>query len=187
MARIRQNIIVQGMSGAIGKQIVVKRFGNVEVISNYPDMRHVKKSVRQKVENNKFREATIYARTQMLDPIAKAAYKAKAVGLQRAYNVAIADYYHPPEIKNINVLSFYGNAGDRIVVHAIDDFRVERVVVEVRDQGNAVLETGDARQTAEWLWTYLVTKTFDEVKGLTIVANAWDKPGNMTSGKIMLE
>jgi hypothetical protein len=62
-------------------------------------MRHVKKTIKQKAENNKFREASIYARKQILDSVSKAAYKAKAVGMQSAYNIAIADYYHPPEIK----------------------------------------------------------------------------------------
>jgi hypothetical protein len=151
MARIKQNLIMQGMSGAIGKQVIVKHYGSVSIISSYPDMSRIKRTTKQKTENNKFREASVYARGQMRDPIAKAAYKAKAVGMQTAYNVAMADYYYAPEIRNIDIATFHGNIGDKIVIHAVDDFRVVRVMVEVRDHEGTILETGDAEQTDEWM------------------------------------
>jgi hypothetical protein len=59
-------------------------------------------------------------------------------------------------------------------------------MVEVRDHENVVMETGDAEQTSEWEWSYLITKTIDKMNRLTIIVYAWDKPGNMVSDKIIV-
>ncbi len=92
MAEVKSNIITQGMSGAIGKQIVFKRYGNRTIVSAMPDMSKVVKSKKQKAENSKFSNAIAYARSQMADPVSKAEYKAKAQGMQKPHNIAIADF-----------------------------------------------------------------------------------------------
>ena len=186
MARVKHNVIIQGTSGSVGKQVVLKNYGNVTIISNFPDMSRVKLTSKQKEENQKFREASAYAHSQMLDPIAKAAYKAKTSGLQRAYNIAMADYYHPPEIKEINTSMFRGEPDDLIIIQAMDDFKVVRVSVEIYNDEGTILDTGDAVQTGEWIWNYHSVESFDSIKGLEIVAYAWDKPGNRAQKNIII-
>ena len=45
---------------------------------------------------------------------------ANARGLSK-YNVALADFLHPPEIQSIDVSSYQGKAGEIIVITAVDD------------------------------------------------------------------
>jgi hypothetical protein len=54
MARTDSNALLKGFSGAIGKQIVVKQYGDKTVISKYPDMSGVKASPNQKKRRSVF-------------------------------------------------------------------------------------------------------------------------------------
>jgi len=181
MAESRDNIITAGLRGTIGGQLVFKRYGNRTIVSKVPDMSRVKKSESQKSENNKFREATYYAKEQMADPVAKAEYKAKAKELQKPHNVAISDFYNPPQIRNIDISSLQETKS--IVVHAWDDFKVVRVEVEIVNQEGELLEHGTAVELREWFWKYNIQTDLPE--SIKIVAHAWDKPGNKVSTEIL--
>ncbi|HEY4785122.1 MAG TPA: hypothetical protein VIH57_03695 [Bacteroidales bacterium] len=175
MAEVKQNIITQGMSGAIGKQVVFKRYGNRTIVSAMPDMSKVVKSKKQKAENSRFREAIIYARGQVADPVSKAEYKAKAKGMQKPHNVAIADFYHAPEIKKIDASNI--RTAQSLTIHAVDDFKVVDVLVEIYDMDGILLEEGHAIEVREWCWSYKITKIM-AYHQLHILVAAFDKPGN---------
>ena len=59
---IAKDIISQGLSGAIGKEIVFKRYADKTVVTKYPDMKNIVPSDAQKNQRNKFREAHNYAK-----------------------------------------------------------------------------------------------------------------------------
>ena len=183
MAENRNNILTHGMSGKIANQLVFKQYGDRTIVSKVPDMSRVKRSPKQTAANNKFREATIYARAQMTDPVAKAAYKAKATGMQRPYNVAIADFYSAPEIKNVDIP---GHFKGKLTVHAIDDFSVVRVKVEIYTPDGALLEEGEASKLNEWYWEYKITGDYTGYPSLHCRISAWDKPGNMASKEVVV-
>lgn len=180
MARVKKNIITQGLSGKIGKRLVFKNYGNVTVVSAYPDMSRVKLSVRQKQENKRFKDAMDYARKQMADPIAKAAYKSRATGLQKPHNIAIADFYHPPVIGQVDVSISKAGQADRIFVEATDDFKVVKLEVEISEQDEKKNESGQAMQINEVKWLYVVQGVYESAEGLKIIVRAWDTPGNCT-------
>jgi len=73
MAQSPTSVILHRMRGAIGKQIVVKQYGNKTVITAYPDMSNVKPSKLQKLKRKKFAAAIEYARSIIRDPVKKAA------------------------------------------------------------------------------------------------------------------
>ncbi len=77
MARTTTNILLSGMHGALGKQIVVKQYGDKTVITAYPDMSKVKPSKRQKTRRNIFLEAVANAQAINNDAVKKAAFKKK--------------------------------------------------------------------------------------------------------------
>ena len=185
MVKVKKNLLLTGLVGALNKQFVLKQYGSVTVISAYPDMSKVVKTDKQRKENHKFRQAMAYARSQMADPVSKAEYKAKAKGLQKPHNVAMADFYHPPEIKNIDLTGFHGQKNDVIIIHAIDDFKVVRVTVSISDSKGTVLETGEALQLTKWKWKYKVENEYDTADTLQMTATAWDKPGNMARAEIL--
>lgn len=91
MARSK-NIILKGMSGAVGKQLVVKQYAYGTVVTRYPDMSGIKPSKQQKQGRSAFRDAVAYAKAILRNPTKKAAY---AKGLKKdetVYHAAIKEY-----------------------------------------------------------------------------------------------
>lgn len=91
MART-SNALLKGVKGAIGKQIVVKQYGNKTVISAMPDMSNVKRSELQKKANALFSEAVKYAQAINRNPATKKAYAKKITTGATVFNYAMAEY-----------------------------------------------------------------------------------------------
>ncbi len=180
MALVKDNIIIKGLSGRVGKHIVFKNYGSKTVVSAYPDMSRVKLSAKQKKENERFRKAMAYARSQMSDPEARSAYEEKATGLQKPHNVAIADFYHPPVIGQVDVSIAKTGQADRIFIEATDDFMVVKVEVEITGEEGSEKEKGQAMPVREGKWLYVVQGVYSSPEELKIAVRAWDKPGNCT-------
>jgi hypothetical protein len=180
MAQVKDNILTKGLSGRVGRSIVFKNYGSKTVVSAYPDMSNVEPSAKQKKENSRFRKAMAYAKIQMADPVARAAYKKKATGLQKAHNVAIADFYHPPEIGHVDVSIGKTGQADRIFIEATDDFSVVKVEVTIIGQEGSKKESGQTMLLSEGRWLYVVQGVYPSVDGLKIIIKAWDRPGNCT-------
>lgn len=92
MARSDNSLLLHGLRGQIGKQIVVKRYGNKTVVTAYPDMSRIKPSKLQKQKRKLFAEAVTHAQTINNDPVKKALYKKKIKKGQTVYNYAIKEY-----------------------------------------------------------------------------------------------
>ena len=91
MAKVRQNIVMQGLSGSLGDQLIIKmdKAGRtiVGVKPAFDEDRVF--SAAQQEQQQAFREATAYAKDQKDNAI----YLAKADGTPlNAYNVAVADW-----------------------------------------------------------------------------------------------
>lgn len=89
---------MRGVSGALGKELVFRQRAGKTVISLSPKPPKGPPSASQQMTRTKFREAMLYARAALADPLKKAAYAARAKAGQTAYNVAVADYLRPPVI-----------------------------------------------------------------------------------------
>jgi hypothetical protein len=92
MAQSTTSVLLHSMRGKIGKQIVVKQYGNKIVITAYPDMSNIKPSKLQKQKRKKFAAAIEYARSIVNDPVRKAAYAKKLRKGARVYNAAIKEF-----------------------------------------------------------------------------------------------
>ena len=92
MAQSNSSILLHTLRGAIGKQIVVKQYGNKTVITAYPDMSHVKPSKLQKQKRKNFSAAIEYACSIVNDPVKKAAYAKKLKKGARVYTTAIKEF-----------------------------------------------------------------------------------------------
>ncbi len=91
MARSK-NILLHGSSGHIGKEFVIKKYGNKTIITAYPDMSKVKPSKLQKVKRSRFAEAVAYAQNILRDPALKAQYAKKVKQGQKVYHYAIKEF-----------------------------------------------------------------------------------------------
>ena len=80
------------MSGALGRQVVVKQYAGGVVVSKYPDMSGIKPSKQQKVKRSKFRDAVVYAQAIINNPKKKAAYAQTLPAGTSVYHAAIKDY-----------------------------------------------------------------------------------------------
>lgn len=182
MAESKDNIITKGLRGSIGGQLVFKKYGNRTIVTKMPNMKNVVKSEKQKKENSKFSEAIAFARSQMCDPESKALYKAKARDLQKPHNVAISDFYNAPEIRDVDTNEIHSTG--IIHIYAWDDFKVEKVLVEIYSQEGKLVESGEASEVVQWSWSYRVKMAL--AGGEKIKVSAWDRPLNLTIKEVFI-
>jgi len=177
---IARNLILDGVSGKIGDTLVISQRGGKTIISQARGKRRREASEAQKAHMMLFQQATIYGRSQMVDEAAKADYADRAGGMKSAYNVAVADFFHAPDIDEIDLSGYSGSIGDPIRVRAIDDFKVVEVFVRILNADGSLVEEGNAVQSDNLLdWIYSATAVNETLEGDKIIVRASDKPGNI--------
>jgi hypothetical protein len=92
MATNVDNILIAGLKGSIGKQLVLKKYGSKLVVSKYPDRSKVVLSKKQKTDNKKFTNAVAFARQIINDPIEKSKWQKKIPKDKSVYQQAIKWY-----------------------------------------------------------------------------------------------
>jgi hypothetical protein len=92
MAQTSSNIILEGLRGQIGKQLVVKQYGRKTVISAYPDMSRIRPSPRQHKRRGLFSEAVRFAQGIIHDPAKNELYQQKLGKGRSVFHYAIAEY-----------------------------------------------------------------------------------------------
>jgi len=179
MAKVRHNIVIEGLSGGLGDQLVIKmdKAGRT-IVSTMPTFNENREfSPAQQAQQEAFREASAYAK----DAKGEAVYQAKAEGkATSSYNEALADWFHAPEIKEIDVSAWTGEAGQAIRVKALDDVQVKKVTIVISDAQGVVLEQGEA-EAVDGLWWSYTTSVSTTVNQARILATAQDLPGHVGS------
>lgn len=182
MARNKSNIILQGFSGSLGNQLVVRNRDGETYLSSKPKFKRGRKpTVPQQSVRMKFRESIVYAKAAIADPALKLDYEAMARPGQTAFNVAFSDAYIGPEVSNIQAVGYSGKAGQVITVRAIDNYVVTKVRFTLSDAEGFVLEEGEAVQLSNGVdWSY--TSTFENatLAGTVIRVVAEDMARNQT-------
>ena len=176
MAKVRNNIIIQGLSGSLGDQLVIKQDkAGRTIVAVPPSVDPNRTFTEAELERQgRFRDASVYAKGAKDEAV----YAAKAEGTpMNPYNVAIADWFHAPEIKEIDVTAWHGTAGEVIRILAVDDVQVTQVNVVITDGTGTVLEQGAAVQAEGAWWNYTVTVT--SASASRIVVTARDLPGHI--------
>lgn len=89
-----KNLLVQHLSGHIGKQLVFKQYGDKTVVSKYPDMSRRKLSREQKKINKRMAEANEEARWIMADEKLRAEAQVRLdVTSNKLYTALIREYF----------------------------------------------------------------------------------------------
>ena len=181
MAVVLKNLVTQGLSGKLGDTLVFRRVGDRTIVSTAPTTTK-EPTEKQKAQRERFQMAVLYAKSQMSDPEAKAAYEAEAKGKGQpnAYNIAVADFFRAPDINDVDFSLYSGKVGDSIRVRAIDDFKVKTVRVEIFNADGSEVESGEAKLQSNGLdWVYTATAVNEDLSGDRIVIKASDMPGNI--------
>ena len=181
MAKVAGNLILHGVSGQIGDQIVIRQRGVKIILSQSPVASEKEATPAQTAHRQRFQQAIVYGQHVLANADDKAAYDSKATGLRNGFNVAVADFMKAPQIDEIDVTHYRGAVGDAIRVRATDDFDVQRVTVSIHSADGALIEEGEAVQQDNVIdWIYTTTAANGDTSGDRIEVRAYDRPGNVT-------
>ena len=184
MAKQTNNVVTHGLSGKIGNLLVFRQRAGQTVVAKAPPKRKVS-TEQQKEHQRRFQRAVLYAQSVMADSDMGAAYNRAAKKGQTGYNVAVADFFHAPDIHNIDVSGYTGNPGDAIRIQVSDDFSVKEVKVTITNADGSLVEEGNATPDAGgYYWTYTVTAVNDSLDGDKIEITVSDLPGNVTQDTV---
>lgn len=181
MAKIKNNPILQKVSGMLGDTIVFRSGPTGPVMANAPK-KPASVHPNQVASRDRFRDAVHYAKRQTAKDEVKAMYAAKKTRkLPSAYQVAVTDYLRVPKINQIDADEYRGGLGEVINVHANDDFKVASVAVVINSAAGEEIERGQA-VTAEEIrdvWIYTTTSDNPSLVGTTVTVTVRDIPGNV--------
>jgi hypothetical protein len=169
------------LSGTLGKELVFRDWDGKTVVAKAPKKRKGDPTSQQAETQEKFLIASRYARAIIRNPdkATAEAYAAVLRPRQNVYSRALEDFMSPPDVKGINTRNYKGAAGDKVVVKAIDDFRVVNVRVEIYTASGTLLEEGDAEPDKNGIeFIYTSTQANNPLAGSKIIAIATDVPGN---------
>ena len=184
MAKQTNNVVTHGLSGKVGDLLVFRQRAGKTVVSKAPLKRKVT-TEGQKEQQRKFQRAVLYAKSVLADPGMGAAYNQAAKKGQTGYNVAVADFFHAPDIQNIDISSYTGQPGDLIRIEVSDDFSVKEVKLTITNADGTLVEEGFAAPDAiGYLWKYTATATNDSLDGDKIEITVSDLPGNVAQKAI---
>ena len=169
-------------SGMVGDTFVFRRWRGKQIVANRPKPREEGgPSARQLEIQEKFANASAYAKQVISNPATKALYETGIGGtLYTAYMVAMSDYLNAPKVLDIDATGYKGVVGDEILIKATDDFKVTTVRVDLTNAAGALIESGSAVQDPiiRQLWHYVATVANQGVSGSAVKATAIDTPGN---------
>ena len=177
--RISQDMAMDILSAIVAERWVVRhdRAGRAILCRKPVFARDREFTKAQKGQQGRFREAALYAKSAIGK---EAIYTVMAAGTARtAYNVAISDWFHPPEIEMIDLSGWTGCPGESIRIRALDDVMVRRVTVMIADGEDRVIEQGAAVQEEDDSW-WVYTTTEAAPGSPKVIALAEDLPGNVT-------
>lgn len=182
MARVKSNIATKGLSGMLGGTLVFRQSFGHTLVSAAPVRKDREPTEGQQEHRSRFQEAVFYAKAAMQQAETKEAYQLVGKKLQQsAYSVAVADYFHAPDIKEVDFSGYSGVAGDVISVKVTDDFKVKWVSVSIYQAEGTLLEQGNAVVGPDGLsWVYTATAENLSREGDRIVVKASDLPGNVS-------
>ncbi|PRD54710.1 hypothetical protein [Sphingobacterium gobiense] len=184
MAKSRDNVVMQGASGKVGRNLVFRQRGDQTIIAKRPRMVAGGRELtpKQQQVQNRFLNASLYAKQAIQDPELKAAYAKKATINQTAYNVAFKDFFARPEVRLLNDSGYLGNVADEITFLVRDILKVTAIEFEILDQDETVIEAGQAEPTDEENtgWKYIVSAQNVDYANAIYRITMLDTPKNIT-------
>jgi len=184
MADVNLNALVDGLSGKVGKKIVMRQRGGRTLLSSRPTFSG-EVTAKQQQARDRFAEAAKFAKGALSNPDVKADYKSSVKGdaFQNAFTAAITDYLSAPEIASIDLAAYKGNVGDSIVIAAAKEFKLITVSVSIQKADGTVIESGAAvaMDDARLAWSYKAGIAIADLTGVKVVVTATDRPGKIAT------
>ncbi len=180
MAKSTENVVMDGASGKIGKQLVFRQQAGQTIIAKRAKKTTVPITQDQLEVRYRFTEAAYYAKAVLADPILKSEYQEKAKLGQTAYNVAFADYLKAPELRRSFLENYKGAIGDTVIFRIFDTFKVKSVQVSLKNGVGEILESGTAEQQPNRMdWLFQTTVSNQPLSGSVFMLTITDTPNNV--------
>jgi len=173
------------MKGKVGQVVVKRRDGKYYVTS--PPIQDSEPTDKQLEHQKKFKRAIRYAkRATEDDSPTREAYEEAADTAhdgRSPMNLAVSDWFHPPEIDQVDFTDYHGKSGDKIHIYLNNEVKVKRVWLVISDGNGNELERGEAtrRKTLEWFYTTTVDLPGEDA---TFVITIRDLPGNTSRSTV---
>jgi hypothetical protein len=168
MAKVKNNLVTEGLSGKVGKRLVFRQLRDGStVLCTTPDFTDRVFSEGQLTHQNRFQQASAYAKVAAKTTLLYA--KLAPARNTNAYNLALSDWFHGPVIHEV------GRYPGRIRIDASDNVLVTKVVVTIVDEQGQTLEQGEATLVNGAWWEYTATAP-DQAR---IIVEAFDLAGNI--------
>jgi hypothetical protein len=181
MSKSSNNVVMHGHQGMVGDMLVFKQVNGKTVVAMRPRKSNKPPTEGQLQRQEKFLEATIYAKNAVNDPVLKPIYDALAGGGKTAYNVAIADFLKSPVLSKVITENYSGAVGEQIKIRAVDNVKVESLSLSIFAADDTLIEHGEAISLPNGLdWAYTTTQLNPVLIGSMIRFVATDIPGNTT-------
>jgi hypothetical protein len=167
MAQVIDNLVTEGLSGKLGKRLVIRHMRDSRtIIATRPNYTGHVWTADQRTHHSRFKEAARYARVaSKTNPL----YAQLATGTKRnAYNVALSDWLKPPVIHEVT------RQAGCVRMHVTDNVQVSEVRVSIADEMGNILEQGNAAPVDRLYWEY-ATATMGQVR-----VEAFDRAGNVS-------
>jgi hypothetical protein len=169
MAIVATNIIIDGLSGKLGRSLVFRTLHGKTFVSQAarkPDKK--KETPAQRETRSNFREATEWARTILRDPEKKAYYKqrARVLKLPNAYTAAITAYMRKPKIVKTRQRGTVMYSIDKPGFFLRD---VNTVIIQANGKQPRLVTR---KENNTWFVTYTSNGCTDSSLALTITDNA---------------
>ncbi len=103
MAKIEGNVLMQGMSGTIGKQLVFKNYIYGTVVSRVPDMSNIIPTAKQKEEKSRFKRAVEYAKRVLANAEMRADVESRTPVGKKVYHQAISEFIQSDKEKDLTL------------------------------------------------------------------------------------
>ena len=179
MAKVRLNPILEQVRGQVG-DLVFKRSGEQVIITRKADLSDHQPTGPQLAAQERFRQAALYGKMVMVDPVTKQVYEAAAKTKgQPLFSLTIADFFNAPAVDEVDMAEYSGKIGDQIVIMAHDDIEVTGVTVSLSDANGVSIESGDALQSPpkSGRWVYTAKAAVSAGKQVRVLVTATDHPG----------
>jgi hypothetical protein len=172
--------VFDGFHGRLNEFIVIQQRNGKPVMCFYPQKKKVKWTENQEKHRKEFKRAVRYARNTLKFPERLAFYQSREHDGINAYNLAIADYLHPPVIASIDIRKARNQNDYLVRVKATDNILVTRVVLRLVDLSGRMEDAEMTRFRKSDLWLYRISAgKLSTIRMFT--ASAYDFTSNYAS------
>jgi hypothetical protein len=156
MSKIRFHGPIAGISGAMGEMVFADRKKDGTTVAymkkDYP------RSEAQIAQTKVLAAGPRYAKRAMASPSRRELYETIAqIKDKPAFTLAVMDYFSVPTFEPLDLTEYKGQAGDIILIEAVDDIGLASVGVELIGSNEVLVEQGNAVETSlcsgDWIYT----------------------------------